>query len=42
MEGTRFSLNYVSKLNINCIAVNEPKGSSYIKSPDQLKYLIQK
>ena len=34
MEGSRFSLNCVSKLTIKCININETKVSLYIKSLD--------
>ena len=37
MTGIVFSFNYANKLTIKCAIVNEPKGSSYIKSPDWLK-----
>ena len=37
MEGREFSFSYLSKLTIKCLTVNEPKGSSYIKSLDWLK-----
>ena len=38
VEGSVFRFNFVSKLNIRCDKVNEPKGSSYIKSTDWLRY----
>ena len=37
MTGSGFSFNYANTLTIKCAIVNEPKGSSYIKSPDWLK-----
>ena len=38
MEESRFSSKLLSKLDIRCEKVNVPKSSSFIKSPDWLRY----
>ena len=38
MKGSEFSYKLVSKLNIRCEKVNFKEGSSYIKSPNWLRY----
>ena len=38
MDGRGFSFNYERKLTIQCVKVNEPIGSSYIKSSDWLRW----
>ena len=38
MQGNAFSIDHVSKVTINCTAVNKPTGSSYIKSSNWLKF----
>ena len=37
IQGSGLNFHHVNKLSIKCIIVNEPKGSSCIKSPDWLK-----
>ena len=39
MEGGQFSFKFVSKLDIRSEKVNVLKGSSFIKSPDWLRYI---
>ena len=38
IEGSRFSFKFVSKLNNSFKKLNEHKASSYIKSPNWLRY----
>ena len=37
MEGTKLNFKFICNLSIRCDIINEPKGSSSIKSPKRLR-----